>query len=146
MQVPPLSEEEQKKLLSQPMVAEFATSSPDGDIRITPIWFQAQEDGTILMNTWENTVHVKNIKRNPKCSLMIDQAESFPYWGIHFQGTATVEGPENDVEGIAKMFLPYRDNDPAAAKEYAETLVGWGKRVYVRFKPEKSHSWDFRQG
>ena len=44
------------------------------------------------------------------------------------------------------MFTPYRDNDAAVAKEYANLLIGWGTRVYVRFKPEKTTSWDFRQG
>jgi len=146
MQVPPLTDAGQKELLSQPLVAELATVSPSGSVRITPIWFKAQDDGSILMNTWDNTVAVKNIKKNPKCALMIDQAQEFPYHGIHFEGTATIEGPENDHEGIATMFTPYRDNDAAVAKEYANLLIGWGTRVYIRFKPEKTTSWDFRQG
>lgn len=145
MQVPPLNEADQKKLVKEPRVAELATVGPDGTPRITPIWFQAQDDGSFLMSTWENTGAAKNVKANPRCALMIDQAEAFPYWGVHYVGTAKVEGPENDVEGIAKMFTPYigsLDN----AREYAQTLVNWGKRVYLRFTPEKTTSWDFRQG
>ena len=51
-QMPPLSDEGLKELLSKPLVAKLATQSPKGDLRISPIWFSA-EDGTILMNTFE---------------------------------------------------------------------------------------------
>jgi nitroimidazol reductase NimA-like FMN-containing flavoprotein (pyridoxamine 5'-phosphate oxidase superfamily) len=145
VQVPPLSEEGIKELLQRPIVAELATVNVNGEVRITPIWFE-HRDGTIVMSTWENSGAARNIKRNPKCSLMIDQSESFPYYGVHYWGTATIEGPENDVEGIGKMFARYMNGDVNASTEYAKQLVGWGKRVYIHFKPERKSSWDFRQG
>ena len=141
MQVPPASEESIKELLSQPIVAKVASTSKSGDIRITPIWF-GDEGATILMNTFEDSELVKNLRRNPKCSLLID-SPTFPYVGVHYWGSATVEGPENDVEGIAKLFTPYR-GDVDTAREYAKTLIGWGTRVYVRFRPTRQKSWDFR--
>jgi len=142
-QMPPLSDEGLKELLSQPLVAKLATQSPKGDLRISPIWFGA-EDGTIVMNTFEDSGLVKNLRRNPKCSLLIDTTE-YPYHGVHYWGTATIEGPENDVGGMAKMFAPYRDGEEAAT-EYSKQLVSWGKRVYIRFTPERKTTWDFRQG
>ena len=143
MQVPHLSEKDLKELLSKPMVAKIATTSAKGDVRITPIWFGA-EDGSLVMNTFENSQLVRNLKRNPRCSMVIDSVE-WPYTGVHMWGAATVEGPENDVEGIGRLFAPYVGS-PEGAKEYAKTLIGWGKRVYVRFRPERSVTWDFRQG
>ena len=142
-QMPPLSDEGLKELLGKPLVAKLATTSAKGDVRISPMWFGA-DDGTILMNTWEDTGVVKNLKRNPKCSLLIDTTE-FPYAGVHYWGTATVEGPENDASGMAKMYASYVGGE-GAATEYAKQLIGWGKRVYVRFRPERSTAWDFRQG
>lgn len=141
MQVPPASEQSIKELLNQPVVAKIATTSKSGDIRITPIWF-GDDNSTILMNTFEDSGLVKNLKSNPKCSLIVDSPD-FPYYGVHYWGTATVEGPENDVEGIAKLFAPYR-GDIDTAREYAKTLIGWGTRVYVRFRPTRQTSWDFR--
>ena len=142
-QMPPLSDEGLKELLSKPLVGKLATQSSKGEIRISPIWFKA-EDGSIVMNTWENTGPAKNLKRNPTCSMLIDTTD-FPYHGVHFWGTATVEGPENDTSGMAKMFAPYVGSEEQAT-EYAKQLIGWGKRVYIRFTPARKTTWDFRQG
>lgn len=143
MQIPPLNDKDLKGLLGQSIVAKIATTSAKGDVRISPVWFSAQ-DGTIVMNTFEDSGLVKNLRGNPKCSMMIDTNE-WPYIGAHYWGTATVEGPENDADGIAKMFAPYVGGDEQGT-EYAKQLIGWGKRVYVRFRPERKTTWDFRQG
>jgi PPOX class probable F420-dependent enzyme len=143
MQVPPLSDVDLKELLTRPLVGKIATVSSKGEIRMSPIWFGTDGDD-IIFNTWENTGLVKNLKRNPKCSVMIDTPD-FPYIGVHFWGTAAPEGPENDEAGIAKLFAPYRGGEDVA-REYAQLLISWGKRVYVRFKPERKTTWDFRGG
>lgn len=49
------------------------------------------------------------------------------------------------MSGIAKLFARYVGGEQAAT-EYAKQLVRWGKRVYVRFRPERSTTWDFREG
>lgn len=141
MQVPPLNDNDLKGLLAQPLVAKVASISSSGDMRVTPIWFG--EDGdSILMNTFEDSGLVKNLRHNPKCSLMVD-SNDWPYIGVHYWGTATVEGPENDVEGIAKLFAPYRGSVDEA-REYGKVLIGWGTRVYVRFRAQRKTTWDFR--
>jgi PPOX class probable F420-dependent enzyme len=143
MQVPSLNEQGLEALLKQPLVAKLATTSRKGDIRISPVWFGVQ-DGIFLINTFEDSAAVRNLKRNPRCSLLIDSTQ-WPYYGAHYWGTASVEGPDNDRAGIARLFAPYVGGLDAAAK-YADTLIGWGKRVYVRFRPQRSLTWDFRQG
>ncbi len=143
MKVPPLSEEALKELLSKPLDAKLATTSAKGDVRISPLWFSAHGE-TILMNTFENSEAVKNLKRNPRGSLLIDFREEVGF-GVHYWGTATIEGPDNDTSGMAKMFSRYV-GDEEAATEYAQKLIGWGKRVYIRFRPERNVAWDFREG
>ncbi len=36
--------------------------------------------------------------------------------------------------------------DLAGATEYGKKLIGWGKRVFIRFRPQRSTTWDFREG
>jgi len=143
MEIPTLNDEGLKELVNKPVVAKIATTSAKGEIRITPIWFGAQ-DGSFVFNTFEDSGLVRNLKGNPKCSLLIDTTE-WPYIGVHYWGRATVEGPENHVSGIAKLFARYVGSEEAAT-QYAKQLVGWGKRVYVRFRPDRSTTWDFRGG
>lgn len=144
MQVPPLNEKDLNDLLSKPLVAKIATVSRGGDIRVSPIWFGRQPDGSLLMNTFEDSGLVRNLKRNPKCSVLVDSVD-WPYIGVHYWGTASIEGPENDVDGIGELFAPYVGSLDGA-KDYARKLIGWGKRVFVRFRPQRSTTWDFREG
>ncbi len=142
MKVPPLNDDDVQAMKRQPLVAKIATVSKKGNIRITPIWSWPDGDA-IVMNTFEDSRLVRNLRNNPTCSVLIDSKE-WPYTGVHYNGSATVEGPENDVDGIAKAFAKYMNGDVAAATDYAKTLIGWGKRVYVRFRPDRSVTWDFR--
>jgi hypothetical protein len=141
MKVPPLSDKDVDGLLGQPLVAKVASVSSTGDMRVTPIWFGRDGDA-FVMNTFEDSGLVKNLRHMANCSLMVDSQE-WPYIGVHYWGMAKVEGPENDVEGIAKLFAPYRGSVDEA-REYAKTLIGWGPRVYVRFTPKRRVTWDFR--
>jgi hypothetical protein len=86
---------------------------------------------------------VRNLRHNKKCSFVLDSVE-WPYIGVHYWGAATVEGPENDAEAIGRLFARYFKGDRNAATDYGRQLMGWGKRVFVRFRPERSTTWDFR--
>jgi Pyridoxamine 5'-phosphate oxidase len=143
MKLKPLDDAALKELQSQPIVAKLGTTSKSGDVRITPIWFRAESDGSILLNTFADSAPVRNLRRNPKCSLLIDSRD-WPYYAIHYWGTATIEGPEDDAAGIAAMFTPYVGTLEGAT-DYAKTLISYGKRVYIRFRPVRNVSYDFRQ-
>ena len=142
-QMPPLSDDALKAMLSQPLVAKIATISSNGNPHISALWFE-ERDGDIFFNTWGTTRAARNLKQNPKAALLIDTNE-FPYSGIHYSGTAVVEGPANDEEGMAKMFARYMGADVAAAKEYAGQLISMGERIYICFTPGKHVAWDFSQ-
>jgi hypothetical protein len=139
----PVSDQDRKLLQSKPLVAKLGTLSRRGDIRISPLWFRAEPDGSFLINTFEDSAPVRALRNNPRASLLIDSQE-WPYHAVHYWGAATVEGPNDDVEGIASMFAPYIGSHEGAV-DYAKTLISYGTRVYIRFKPERDVSWDFRQ-
>jgi hypothetical protein len=139
----PLSEAGHDDLLHQSLVAKVGTTSKRGDVRISPLWFGLQPDGSILLNTFEDSAVVKNLRRDPKCSLLVDSRD-WPYYAVHYWGRADVEGPKDDVDGIAKMFAPYVGSLEGAT-DYAKTLISYGTRVYIRFQPEREVSYDFRQ-
>ncbi len=142
-QMPPLSDEALKKMLSQSIVAKIATISSKGNPHISALWFEERE-GDIIFNTWGTTRAAKNLKQNPRAALLIDTNE-FPYAGIHYSGIAVVEGPANDQEGMGKMFARYMGGDVAGATEYAGHLISMAERIYIRFTPDKHVAWDFTQ-
>ena len=144
MKVTRMSKESRAVFLSQPTVAKLATLSKDGSIRMTPIWFRHDPDGSFVFATWAKTAAARNIQANPRCSLLIDQEQGEPYYGIHFTGSATIEGPTNDLEGIAALYEPYKTSLEQARADSAP-LIDEGEMVYIRFVPEGEVSWDFRE-
>lgn len=142
-QMPPLSDESLKEMLSQPLVAKLATISSKGNPHISALWFE-ERNGDIFFNTWGTTRAARNLNNNSKASLLIDTPE-MPHAGIHYSGTAVVEGPANDQESMGKMFARYMGGDVAGATEYAGQLISMGERIYIRFTPDKHVAWDFSQ-
>ncbi len=140
MRLPKLSDAELKELLQQPLVAKLGTLNADGTIRITPLIF-LERDGCILLNTYESNPHVQNLKRNPRCSLLIDTVQP-PYKLAHFYGRAQVDSEASTAEEIAQISVRY-GGGLERARRYAEGLVRIGKRVTIRFYPERVHTVDF---
>jgi predicted pyridoxine 5'-phosphate oxidase superfamily flavin-nucleotide-binding protein len=144
MKVTPMTAEARQAFLSQPTVAKLATISRNGEVRMTPIWFRHDPDGSIVFATWMKTAAMRNLKANPRCSVLIDQEQAEPYFGIHLTGTATIEGPANDLEGIAALYAPYKTSLEQARADVAP-LIEEGEMTYIRFIPKKEVSWDFRE-
>ncbi len=125
MEIPTLNDERLKELLHKPIVSKLATMSAKGEVRITPIWF-GSEDGSFVFNTFEESGLVRNLTGNPKCSLLIDTTD-WPYYGMHYWGTATVEGPEDDTEGMGTLYAGYVGGE--GVREAARRLGEAGVRA-----------------
>ena len=88
MQVPPLNDNDLNDLLKQPLVAKVGSHGRDDEIRVTPIWFGPEPDGSILMSTFEDSGLVRNVRRNPKCAVCGDEPTIRDLqdleWSCHF--------------------------------------------------------------
>lgn len=151
MKTPPLSTEARDELLDLPGTAVVATNNADGTIRMTPLTYEAQPDGSIRFTTFENSAIVTNLRRDSQCSVLIDDTSPWPDgpdpgYGVHWWGTGTVEGPHNDIDGMGSMLARYASGNEANARAYAQMLVSYGDRVWVRFEPSRDVTWDFRMG
>ena len=141
--LPPLTQPDlEELLLSPPRVAKLATRARDGTIRITPLWFLAR-GGEIVMNTGESAEAARNLRRDPRCSLLIDSEGLGSTVALHYRGTAAVE-PGADSEGVADIIERYIGSREQALA-FANERGKFGPRVFIRFKPEQTLTWDLRQ-
>jgi len=140
MRLPELSKDELRELLRQPLIAKLGTLNADGTIRITPLSFEARDD-CIILNTHQSNPHAQNLKRNPRCSLLIDTIQP-PYKLAHFYGRAEVDSEASAVEEMAAMYARYTGG-LKQAKRHAEAVTRLGKRVFIRFYPERVRTIDF---
>lgn len=141
MRLKGLSDDDVRALLARPVVAKVATHGREGDVRITPVWFKAV-DGELHVNTLEQTDLARNLRRDPRCSVLVDTTEPPDVMAVHYWGTAKVDAA--DAEGIANIVERYvgsRDN----ARAVAQRNLSMGPVVYIRFRPERMVSWDLRQ-
>jgi len=115
----------------------LATLNPGNTVRMTPLWYE-HHDSHILLNAPETSTAVKNLKRNSTASLLIDSKNA----GIHFTGHGEIRKEYGTPKEIGSMFLRYFENE-AAAIAYAEEVVSWGRRVFIKFYPLTRITWDY---
>ena len=81
-------------LLDRSRTAILATVRADGRPHVAPIWFDLDGD-TLVFTTGESTVKGRNMRRDPRVSLCIDDEEP-PFHFVMIEGAAelTVADPD----------------------------------------------------
>ena len=137
-QLPALNEGELATFLEQAQFARLGTTNKDGTIQITPIFFIIEDD-QILMATQEPSLKVRNIKRNPKVSVLIDHTE-VPFKGALIYGIAELD--YDDV--IAKRIKIFEKRlSRVDAETYARRLSGKWPCIIIRITPYRVVSFDY---
>lgn len=90
-----MSAEEYKAfMLGTARTGKLATVREDGRPHIAPIWFDMDGD-VIVFNTGETTVKGRNIARDGRVSLCIDD-EQPPFAFVIIEGIATIANPTSE--------------------------------------------------
>ena len=87
----PMSPDEVEAFLSHgTRTAKLATVRADGRPHVTPVWFVIDPaTGDLLFNTGENAVKGKNLARDPRVTLLVDE-ETPPYAFVQIEGIAAL--------------------------------------------------------
>lgn len=140
-QAQPFGGAELAAFLARPLIAKLCTHNPDGTIHIAPIYFK-WEDGVVLMGTQEVTQKVKNIQRDDRVTVLIDEDES-PFVGVIIYGTAKLSY-EEVIPTRAAIFSQYKPVEAAQAQ--AERLASSWKPVIIRVTPQRMITYDYSKG
>ena len=82
-------------LLDHVRTASLATVRPDGRPHVAPVWFDLDGD-TFVLSTGENTVKGRNMLRDPRVSLCIDDDKP-PFHFAIIEGTAKLTAEDPDL-------------------------------------------------
>ena len=122
------------ELVGKPLLSQVGTVNRDGSPHVTPTWF-VYEDGKFTITTAEKTVKVRNIERDNRVTLLIDDGYKY----VMVKGKARING-ERDVEKESeKLALRYLGVE-AARKMLPDILKV--KHVIVEMAPEKVLSYN----
>lgn len=93
-----ITSEEVRALLRSdpPHTGKLATVRADGRPHVAPVWFVAEDDGSVLLTTGESTVKGANLRRAGRAALCVDD-ERPPYAFV------IVEGPVELIEDLAQL-------------------------------------------
>jgi PPOX class probable F420-dependent enzyme len=106
------------------------------------MWFVVDPDGTVLMTTYAKSQKAVNLRRDPRCTLMVERGVSYDQLqGVMIRGRATLE---QDVERTLDVLTRIHAKHGGEQQEgLRDVMRGQArKRVVVRVTPERVSSWD----
>jgi PPOX class probable F420-dependent enzyme len=120
-------------LLERARTASLATVRGDGRPHVAPIWFDLDGD-TFVFTTWETTVKARNMRRDARVSLCVDDEEP-PFSFVLVEGTAEVTAADPDhLHWATRIAGRYMGAELAEAYGRRNTVPG---ELLVRVTPSR---------
>jgi PPOX class probable F420-dependent enzyme len=95
-----------RDLFDKRAFANLATLMPDGRPQVTPVWVDF-DGGYILINSAKGRQKDKNMRRDPRVSLAIQDPDD-PYRYVEIRGAVvevTEQGADAHIDKMAKKYL-----------------------------------------
>jgi PPOX class probable F420-dependent enzyme len=138
-----MTEEERDAFLASQRTCRVGTVDATGLPHVSPLWFVW--DGEVLwLNSVVKSQRWTNVVREPRVSVVIDDGHDFlELCGVEIIGSAEVVGevprtsePNDDLAEPERLF----------GEKYAGgAFMADGRHAWLRIRPDKVVSWDFRK-
>lgn len=135
----PMTDDEVHAFLTAepPRTAKLATVCSDGRPHVAPIWFVAEPDGTIVFNTGAGTLKGRNLQRDQRVCLCVDD-EAPPFSFVMIEGTVDIsEDPDELLASATKIGGRYMGADKAEAFGRRNAVPG---ELVIKVRPTKTVS------
>lgn len=117
-----------------PHTGKLATVRADGRPHLAPVWYDVDDDGTLVFNTGASTVKGRNLTRDPRASVCVDD-ERPPFSFVVVEGVAELSDDPSDLRAwAARIGGRYMGAD--RAEEYGARNGVPGELV-VRLRPRQ---------
>ncbi|HWD54228.1 MAG TPA: PPOX class F420-dependent oxidoreductase [Acidimicrobiales bacterium] len=117
-----------------PHTGKLATVRADGRPHVAPVWYVVDPDGTIIFNTGESTVKGRNLRRDPRASLCVDD-ERPPFSFVVVEGVVDLSDDLDDLRTSATR-IGARYMGEERAKEFG-ARNGVAGELVARLRPER---------
>ncbi|HLJ33942.1 MAG TPA: PPOX class F420-dependent oxidoreductase [Ktedonobacteraceae bacterium] len=123
--------EKARAFLLEKRFAVLATLNKDGTPQLTTMWYILENDGTILMNTRAGRLKERNMRRDPRISICLE--DGYKYLAIKGK-VEMIDDPKVAQRDIYRLSTRYHGEEKA--KKQMETQFSKEQRVTLHFKPE----------
>jgi PPOX class probable F420-dependent enzyme len=130
-----MNEQEVRAFLSAlpARTGKLATVRADGRPHVAPVWFDVDDDDSLVFNTGRATVKGRNLTRDPRASLCVDDQRP-PFNFVVVEGGVEIS---DDLEEVRRWAVRiggrYMGND--RAEEYG-ARNGVAGELVLRLRPE----------
>ena len=112
--------------------AVLATINQDGTPQLTTMWYLLEDDGTILMNTKVGRLKERNLRRDPRISICIEDDYNF----LTINGTVQlIDDPQKTQNDIYRLSARYHGEEKA--RRQMQDQFSKETRMSLRLKPER---------
>jgi PPOX class probable F420-dependent enzyme len=121
------------ELLEGRNFCHVATLRGDGSVHGVPVWVDVQ-DGVPVLNTAEGRAWPRNLERDPRLTLTVQNMEN-PYEYVEIRGRVaerTHDGADEHIDALAKKYM--------GVEEYPLRQPG-EQRLIIRVEPEHVHAY-----
>jgi PPOX class probable F420-dependent enzyme len=114
---------------------KLAVTRLDGSPMVVPIWFDVDEDDTLLFTTWAESIKGKSLRRDGRVSLCVDEDQP-PYSYVRVDGVAALSDDQEQLRAWATR-IAGRYMGAERAEQYGQRN-GVPGELLVRISPTRT--------
>lgn len=140
-----LTSEEERRYLQDSHTIILSSLDRRGYPHSVAMWYIAEPDGSVLMTTFAKSQKAVNLRRDPRCSLLLESGRTYQELkGILIRGRASLEPDTERVLDLLERVHEKYNGQPATGLR--DAMRGQAeKRLLIRVRPERVSSWDHRK-
>jgi len=145
-----LTDAEQREFLATGRTIVLCSTDRHGYPHPVAMWYALDPDGTILMTTYAKSQKAVNLRRDPRCSLLLETGPTYgELKGLLIRGRAMLDpDTEHVLDVLEKVHARgyFGEAPPGGPATLRDAMRGQAsKRVALRIRPERVSSWDHRK-
>ena len=143
-----MSESEIRDYLETSRTLILCSQGSDGVPHPMPMWYGVDEDGDVIMTTFAKSQKVRNLERDARVSLLVEDGEVYgELRGVVLYGKVQLEhDTERVLDVLARVTSRYGTGERADPGGMRDALRAQArKRVAMRIRPDRIVSWDHRK-
>jgi PPOX class probable F420-dependent enzyme len=137
-----MTPDEQRRYLADAHTVILTSLDREGYPHSVAMWFLVEQDGTVVMTTFRKSQKALNLRRDPRCSLLVESGRTYPELkGLLIRGRAeVVDDTERVLDTLEAVNRKYQQWPGDGLREAMRGQAA--KRCLLRIRPERVSSWD----
>jgi nitroimidazol reductase NimA-like FMN-containing flavoprotein (pyridoxamine 5'-phosphate oxidase superfamily) len=130
-------------ILAAPVLARIATANPANcQPHVVPVWF-AWEEKSLWISSFANTRKVRELRSNPKCSVIIEPADNnASLQAVILEGEVEfITKPLEDLIAIATRIYSRYLGDEGVLDPEPQSWLHDPNHLIIKLTPQKIISW-----